>query len=125
VALLELRASVAEVVLDVRPPSAALRVDARPVHVEGPLLRLDPGPHVLEWNAPGHHSARRDLSLRAGDRARVNVRLEAIGAPGWVVPTVVALTAAVVAGAVVTGVVLSNQHLPPYVPALGNFQEGP
>ncbi len=73
----DLRARLASVAVRVAPASAELRVDgrARPGARE---LSLTAGPHTLELTSPGHRPLRRELDLRPGQRAELDVTLEAL-----------------------------------------------
>lgn len=79
-ALLEdLRARLAVVAVRVTPAGAELRVDGRP-RANVAELSLAAGPHTLELASPGFRALRRELDLRPGQRAELDVRLEALPA---------------------------------------------
>ena len=70
-----LRASLGEVRLDIVPRDAALSLDGEPVPRGTRELRLDPGEHQLQVEAPGHVSAGERFTVEAGRERLVQVVL--------------------------------------------------
>jgi hypothetical protein len=64
--------------LKLAPEGAALRVDnTAPALLAGRELLLEPGRHVIEVTADGYRTNQRELSVEPGDRATLELRLEA------------------------------------------------
>jgi hypothetical protein len=85
--------------------------------------KVETGHHVIEIDANGYHSERREVNLGIGAHESLTVMLKRKRkVAGWVVLGVVA--AGVVGGAVATGVVLSTKDEAPIVPELGVVYTG-
>jgi len=68
--------SVARLRIDVTPATATVRVDGREAQLSQGELRVDPGTHVLEIDAPEHLPARREITPQAGMSMMLEVRLQ-------------------------------------------------
>lgn len=75
--LAQLRRSLATLTVEVGPPLASLRIDGRPLAVANGQQTLDPGAHVIEFSADGHHPERREVTLGAGGQLVLHVDLRA------------------------------------------------
>ena len=67
--------SVARVRLTVTPEFASVRVDGREATTIAGDMRLDPGTHVLELEAPSWEPLRREVSVRAGETHAIELQL--------------------------------------------------
>jgi hypothetical protein len=81
----ELRALLADVILDVTPPGAQLRVDGRTVGAAPAKLQLPTGGHTLEFSLDGYKPARKDVLITSGVPVSVKLALEAIPRTGFLV----------------------------------------
>ncbi|HTU62438.1 MAG TPA: hypothetical protein VMF89_28455, partial [Polyangiales bacterium] len=66
-----------EVVIKLEPSGAALRVDGVKVREAG-ALRLEVGQHVIEADAPGYASERREIRIDGGERSEVALSLRSL-----------------------------------------------
>jgi hypothetical protein len=84
-AIAEMSRRLAHLTLRVRPEGATVRVDRRPLR--GETIALDPGEHVVEASATGHHPQRRELRLEPGRDDVVELTLAPVETTGRVVVT--------------------------------------
>lgn len=73
--VVELRAALVTVELQLSPSSARVRVDGHDEPASNAPLRLDPGSHRLEVQAEGFVSQQRELTLAPGTTQRLSVSL--------------------------------------------------
>lgn len=76
--LADIRRAIARVELAVRPPTAALRVDGRPVEAHASVVQLDPGVHVLDVEADGFERDHREVTLVPGAQVVLVIALRPV-----------------------------------------------
>jgi len=88
--LVDLRARLAVVGVQMQPFDTALIVDGNRVRPSQGEVLLDPGSHTLFFTAPGHASERRVVDARAGEHLSLDIVLlrEGAAAPPPAVPVV-------------------------------------
>lgn len=74
----ELLRALVHAAITVTPRGATLRVDGRDPAPSPESLELDPGGHVLEWNAPAHRPHRETITATPGSRPVFSVALEPV-----------------------------------------------
>ncbi|MBI5516106.1 MAG: PEGA domain-containing protein [Deltaproteobacteria bacterium] len=76
-----LRAQVVTLNVRVTPSNAVLRVDGRTVNRNATAATVDPGNHMVELEAEGYRSWRREYTLEPGQALPLDVRLEPLPGP--------------------------------------------
>ncbi len=90
--------SVARMQVTVAPASATIRLDGRTALMTGGELRLDPGTHSLEFDAPGHEPVRREVNLQAGATTMLDLQLHPLAVAATIPqPSVIPVAPSVVA----------------------------
>lgn len=79
-----LRREIPELTLEVTPADAAVLLDGRALANRGPTLRVDPGRHVFEAQAPEHAPQRLEVELARSERRTLALRLAPLPPDGRV-----------------------------------------
>lgn len=81
--------SVARLRLAITPADAVVRVDGREALRAGDEIRVDPGTHVLDVEAPNHQATRREITPQAGMTMMLEMHLQplAVSVPTAPPPT--------------------------------------
>lgn len=108
--------------LVVEPSPLDARVLVNGVEVgRGAVARdLPPGDFYVEVTAPEHAAWRRRVTVRAGAELRLSAALERPSRPGWIIPTIVAGGAVVLAGSIAAIAWFTRGTEPPLEPNWGN-----
>ncbi len=92
-AIAEMSRRLGRITLRVLPEGATVRVDRR--EVRDATITLDPGDHVIEASATGHHPQRRELRVEPGHADVIELTLNPVETTGRVVVTPAPQSAAV------------------------------